>query len=65
MYALCYIVALLLLIFAQIEVLTYIGILFVGFGIGGLLNLMASLVIAVYGAMTSWPPTPWSPPSPL
>ena len=26
-----------------------IGILFVGFGIGGLLNLMASLVIAVYG----------------
>ena len=48
-YALCYIVALLLLIFAQIEVLTYIGILFVGFGIGGLLNLMASLVIAVYG----------------
>ena len=48
-YALCYIVALLLLIFAQIEVLTYIGILFVGFGIGGLLNLMASLVSAVYG----------------
>ncbi len=48
-YAISYIVALLLLIFAKVQVLTYIAILFVGFGIGGLLNLMASMVIAVYG----------------
>ncbi len=48
-YALSYIVALLLLIFAKVQVLTYIGIIFVGAGIGGLLNLMPSMVIAVYG----------------
>lgn len=48
-YALSYIAALLLLIFAKVEILTYIAIVFVGFGIGGLLNLMASMVIAVYG----------------
>ena len=48
-YALSYIIALLLLIFAKVEILTYVAILFVGFGIGGLLNLMASMVIAVYG----------------
>ncbi len=48
-YGFSYIVALLLLIFAKVEVLVYIAILFVGFGIGGLLNLMASMVIAVYG----------------
>ena len=48
-YALSYIIALLLLIFAKVEILTYVAILFVGFGIGGLLNLMPSLVISVYG----------------
>lgn len=48
-YSLSYIVALLLLIFAQVEILIYIAVLFVGFGIGGLLNLMPSLVISVYG----------------
>ena len=48
-YSLSYIVALLLLIFAKVEIFTYIAIVFVGFGIGGLLNLMPSLVIAVYG----------------
>lgn len=48
-YSFSYIAALLLLIFAQVEVLVYVGIIFVGFGIGGLLNLMPSLVIAVYG----------------
>jgi len=48
-YAISYIVALLLLIFAKVEVLTYIAIVFVGLGIGGLLNLMPSMVIAVYG----------------
>lgn len=48
-YSLSYIVALLLLIFAKVQILTYIAIIFVGFGIGGLLNLMPSLVISVYG----------------
>lgn len=48
-YAVSYIVALLLLIFAKVQILTYVAVLFVGFGIGGLLNLMASMVIAVYG----------------
>ena len=48
-YALSYIAALLLLIFAKVEILTYIAIVFVGLGIGGLLNLMPSLVISVYG----------------
>ncbi len=48
-YAISYIVALLLLIFAKVEFLTYIAIIFVGLGIGGLLNLMPSLVISVYG----------------
>ena len=48
-YSLSYIIALLLLIFAQVQALVYVGIIFVGFGIGGLLNLMPSMVIAVYG----------------
>ena len=48
-YSLSYIVALLLLIFAKVEILTYVAIIFVGLGIGGLLNLMPSLVISVYG----------------
>ena len=48
-YAISYIVALLLLIFAKVEILTYVAIVFVGLGIGGLLNLMPSLVISVYG----------------
>ncbi len=48
-YSLSYIAALLLLIFAKVEILTYIAIVFVGLGIGGLLNLMPSLVISVYG----------------
>ena len=48
-YALCYIVALVLMIFAEVVVFNYIAIIFVGFGIGGLLNLMPSLVISVYG----------------
>lgn len=48
-YSLSYVAALLLLIFAQVEILIYIAVLFVGFGIGGLLNLMPSLVISVYG----------------
>ena len=35
-YSLSYIVALLLLIFAKVEILTYVAIVFVGLGIGGL-----------------------------
>ena len=48
-YAFSYILALLLMIFAQVRVFNYIALVFVGFGIGGLLNLMPSMVIAVYG----------------
>lgn len=48
-YAISYIVALLLLVFAKVEALTYVAVVFAGLGIGGLLNLMASMVIAVYG----------------
>ena len=48
-YSVSYIISLLLLILAKVEILTYVAVLFVGFGIGGLLNLMASMVIAVYG----------------
>ncbi len=48
-YGISYVIALILLIFAKVQILTYIAVIFVGFGIGGLLNLMASMVIAVYG----------------
>ena len=48
-YSVSYIVALLLLIFAKVEILTYIAVIFVGLGIGGLLNLMPSMCISVYG----------------
>ena len=48
-YGISYVLALIMLIFAKVEILTYIAIALVGFGVGGLLNLMASMVIAVYG----------------
>lgn len=48
-YSGSYIIALLLLIFAKNQIFTYIAIVFVGLGIGGLLNLMPSMVISVYG----------------
>ena len=48
-YSLSYIAALLLLIFAKVEILTYVAVIFVGLGIGGLLNLMPSMCISVYG----------------
>ena len=48
-YSASYIIALLLLIFAKLPIFTYIAIVFVGLGIGGLLNLMPSMVISVYG----------------
>lgn len=47
-YSAAYIIALLLLIQGS-HVAAYIAIVFVGFGIGGLLNLMPSMVITVYG----------------
>lgn len=48
-YALSYIVALFLLIFEFGGAFVWIASIFVGFGIGGLLNLLPSLVISVYG----------------
>lgn len=47
-YSASYIVALLLLIQGS-QIACYIAIVFVGLGIGGLLNLMPSMVITVYG----------------
>lgn len=48
-YSVSYIIALLLLILASSSALVYIAIIFVGLGIGGLLNLMPSMAIQVYG----------------
>ena len=48
-YAGSYIGALILMVFAQVHIFNYIALVFVGLGIGGLLNLMPSLVAAVYG----------------
>lgn len=49
-YSASYIVALVLLILAgESQVAVWIAIVFVGLGIGGLLNLMPSMVISVYG----------------
>ncbi|MDL2293635.1 MFS transporter [Ruminococcaceae bacterium OttesenSCG-928-D13] len=47
-YSASYIIALLLLIQGS-QIACYIAIVFVGLGIGGLLNLMPSMVITVYG----------------
>ena len=47
-YTISYVIALLLLINGSATA-TYISIVFVGLGIGGLLNLMPSMVITVYG----------------
>lgn len=48
-YAFCYIIALLLLLLEFSGILIWIACIFAGLGIGGLLNLMPSLVISVYG----------------
>ena len=48
-YSASYIIALIFLILQLNTFTTYIAIIFVGLGIGGLLNLMPSLVISVYG----------------
>lgn len=47
-YSGAYIIALILLIQGS-QAAAYVAIVFVGFGIGGLLNLMPSMVISVYG----------------
>ena len=47
-YGVSYIIALLLLIPKSVG-LTWVSLIFCGAGIGGLLNLMPSLVISVYG----------------
>jgi OFA family oxalate/formate antiporter-like MFS transporter len=48
-YAASYIIALILLILQLGTVTTWIACIFVGLGLGGLLNLMPSLAISVYG----------------
>lgn len=48
-YSVCYIVALVLLIFASSEALIWIACVFVGLGLGGLLNLIPSMVITAFG----------------
>ena len=48
-YAVSYIIALILMIVANAGILQWIAVVFVGLGIGGLLNLMPSMVISVYG----------------
>lgn len=48
-YAASYIVALILLITSFHPVLVWIGCIFVGLGIGGLLNLLSSMIISAFG----------------
>ncbi len=48
-YSASYVIALILMITSFNQVLVWIGCVFVGLGIGGLLNLMQSMVITVYG----------------
>lgn len=48
-FALSYIAALLLLITSFNPVCVWIGCIFAGLGIGGLLNLLASMIISVFG----------------
>ncbi len=48
-YSLSYIGALLILIFASNQGLIWIGCIFVGLGLGGILNLIPSMVISCFG----------------
>lgn len=49
-YCASYVIALILLILAgESQIATWVAVVFVGLGIGGLLNLMPSMVISVYG----------------
>ena len=48
-YSVSYIVALLILIFASNIALIWIGCIFIGLGLGGILNLIPSMVISVFG----------------
>ncbi|MCI8992021.1 MAG: MFS transporter [Eubacterium sp.] len=48
-YSISYIVALLILIFASNPVLIWIGCIFIGLGLGGILNLIPSMVMSIFG----------------
>ena len=48
-YSVSYIVALLILIFASSQVLIWIGSIFIGLGLGGILNLIPSMTITAFG----------------
>lgn len=48
-YSISYIVALLILIFASSQVLIWIGSIFIGLGLGGILNLIPSMTITAFG----------------
>lgn len=48
-YSVSYIVALLILIFASNPVLIWIGCIFIGLGLGGILNLIPSMVMSIFG----------------
>lgn len=48
-YAASYVIALILLITSFHPVLVWIGCIFVGLGIGGLLNLLSSMIISAFG----------------
>ncbi len=48
-YSVSYVVALLILIFSVNEAIIWIGCIFIGLGLGGILNLIPSMVISVFG----------------
>lgn len=50
-FAFSYVIALVMLIASTNAVVVWIGCIFAGFGVGGLLNLLTSMVISVYGRM--------------
>lgn len=48
-YSVSYIAALLILIFASSLAIIWIGCIFIGLGLGGILNLIPSMVISAFG----------------
>lgn len=48
-YSVSYIVALIILIIASSEVLIWIGCIFIGLGLGGILNLIPSMTVTAFG----------------
>ncbi|MBR6349172.1 MAG: MFS transporter [Lachnospiraceae bacterium] len=48
-YSISYIVALIILILASSQVLIWIGCIFIGLGLGGILNLIPSMVVTTFG----------------